>query len=234
MPEPTHVFVAGASRGVGYEVATLLRQAGIAVTAMLRSPDRQPALEDLGVRVVPGDALHRAEVDRALSSNTPIDAMISTIGGVSSSGERADFLGNRNLVDAYMAVTTTGDTTGRPTGRFIMVSSIGSGSSAAALPDEIRRRLAVALDEKGRAEEHLIASGLTYTVIRPGGLRSEPATGRGVLTANPGISGSIHRADVASLVVRCLTSRRADNTVLSAVDRELVRDGRPVEPFDLG
>ena len=84
-----------------------------------------------------------------------------------------------------------------------------------------------------QAENHLIASGLTYTVIRPGGLKSEPATGRGVLTEDYKISGIIHRADVAQLVYKCLISDRADNKVPSAVDRDLRYNQMEFEEFVL-
>jgi hypothetical protein len=47
--------------------------------------------------------------------------------------------------------------------------------------------------EKEQAEKHLIESGLTYTVIRPGGLKSEPATGNGVVTEDYKVAGTIHR-----------------------------------------
>jgi uncharacterized protein YbjT (DUF2867 family) len=161
-----------------------------------------------------------------MRSGAPIDTVISTVGGASSGGPRADYLGNRTLVDAY------GDVCDAP-GRFVLISSIGSGSSAVAVPPEIRARLADALDEKERAEEHLEASGLAYTIIRPGGLISAPATGRGVLTLDPRISGRIHRPDVAQLVCDSLVSERARNAVLSAVDTELVRDDLHVEVFPL-
>jgi uncharacterized protein YbjT (DUF2867 family) len=77
------------------------------------------------------------------------------------------------------------------------------------------------LVEKAQAEQHLIESGLNYTIVRPGGLKSEPATGNGVLTPDPAIAGSIHRADVADLVCQCLFSNQADYKVLSAVDRQM-------------
>jgi uncharacterized protein YbjT (DUF2867 family) len=89
--------------------------------------------------------------------------------------------------------------------------------------------LGTVLVEKDKAEQHLIASGLTYTIIRPGGLKSEPATGNGVLTEDPHIIGSINRADVAQLVCRCLNSnaygglhQRTNNKILSAVDRNML------------
>jgi uncharacterized protein YbjT (DUF2867 family) len=79
--------------------------------------------------------------------------------------------------------------------------------------------LAPVLAEKAQAENHLIASGLAYTIIRPGGLTSDPPRGEGILTENPLVAGTIHRADVAELVCRCLMSDRANQKILSAVDR---------------
>jgi hypothetical protein len=63
---------------------------------------------------------------------------------------------------------------------------------------------------------------LNYTIIRPGGLKSEPATGNGILTENYSVSGTIHRADVAQLACRCLQSPAANNKVLSALDNQMI------------
>ena len=229
------MFLVGASRGVGREVALLLRARKIRVTALLRSAATRDELEGLGVAVTLGDALNPDEVEAAMAASDSIDAVVSTLGGVSDDGVRSDFAGNRNLIDAYFALTTRESEIGMDCrGRFILVSSIGSGASAVAIPPRVRERLAIALDEKTRAEAHLIQSGLTYTVIRPGGLRSEPATGRGVLTEDHRVSGTIHRPDVARLVYDCLVSDRANDMILAAVDRDLVRDGSTFEVFALG
>ncbi len=239
MSKPKHVFLAGASRGVGREIALLLRGKDIAVTALLRSSAAQNELESLGVTVKIGDALNLADVEQAMLKSQPIDAVISTIGGVSQDGVRADYLGNKNLIAAYLAIpkwmhtaaTREAESGIDSLGKFILISSIGSGNSAVALPPQVLQTLAAALAEKVQAENHLIASGLTYTVIRPGGLKSEPATGRGVLTEDYKISGIIHRADVAQLVYKCLISDRADNKVLSAVDRDLLYSQPVFEEF---
>jgi len=105
---------------------------------------------------------------------------------------------------------------------FILVTSIGVGDSVGALSPQALAALGTVLTEKNKAEQHLIASGLTYTIIRPGGLKSEPATGNGVLTEDRQIIGSINRQDVAQLVCRCLNSQRAHNKILSAVDRNML------------
>jgi nucleoside-diphosphate-sugar epimerase len=219
-----HVFLAGASRGVGREIAQQLKSQQVAVTAMMRSETSRSELEAIGVQIAIADALELSATQRAMATTTPIDAVISTVGGLPKDGQRADYLGNKNLIDAAV---------GAGVKRFILVSSIGSGNSAIALPPQALQALSSALIDKDKAEQHLITSGLTYTIIRPGGLKSEPATGQGVLTEDYTIAGSIHRADVADLVCQCLYSERAHSKILSAVDRSLVYEQRMFPEFAL-
>lgn len=54
---------------------------------------------------------------------------------------------------------------------------------------------------------------MDFTIIRPGGLKSEPGTGTGVLAEDPGVCGAIHREDVADLVIKALFSPKAANKV---------------------
>ena len=141
------------------------------------------------------------------------------MGGVPSDrGERADCEGNKNLIDVAVKAGVK---------KFILVSSIGSGNSVVALAPEVLLTLGAILKEKEKAEQHLVASGLTYTIIRPGGLKSEAATGNAVLTENPTVAGIIHRADVANLVCQCLDSEKVNNKVFSAIDRNMLF--KPVE-----
>ena len=56
-------------------------------------------------------------------------------------------------------------------------------------------------------------STMQWTIIRPGGLKSEPATGSGILTEDRSVCGAINREDVADLVVKALFSDRADGKV---------------------
>jgi len=163
------------------------------------------------------------DVERAILGE-PIHAVISTIGGLPKEGERADYLGNKNLIDAAVKAGVQ---------KFILVSSIGSGNSAVALPPQALQTLGAVLVQKEKAEKYLIDSGLTYTLIRPGGLKSEPATGNGVLTEDFRIAGSIHRADVAQLVCRCLNSDLANLKILSAVDRQMIYGQPQFEEFSL-
>jgi nucleoside-diphosphate-sugar epimerase len=223
MVNTNSILLAGASRGVGREIAKCLVQRSLKVKALIRSLETQADLEALGITVAIGDALNPTEVEQAMLAE-PISAVISTIGGLPKDGQRADFLGNKTLIDAAVKAAVQ---------KFILVSSIGSGNSAVALPPQALQTLGAVLAEKEQAEQYLIASGLTYTIVRPGGLKSEPATGNAVLTPDPTIAGSIHRADVAALVCKCLLSDRANNRVLSAVDRQMTYGQQDFEVLDL-
>jgi uncharacterized protein YbjT (DUF2867 family) len=223
MPQSPHIFLAGASRGVGREIARCLRDRHLSVKAMLRSPVAQMELERLGCTVVIADALDAIAVESAMLTDS-VNVVISTIGGKDEQGRRSDYLGNKHLIDAAVKAKVE---------RFILVSSIGAGDSAQALPPEAMQALGEVLAEKEQAEQHLINSGLTYTIIRPGGLKSEPATGNGILTENPAVSGLIHRADVAMLVCDSLTAPQTCNRTLSAVDRQMVRGAGEFEVIAL-
>jgi len=224
MTEKFHIFIAGASRNLGLEIAKCLAAQKMQVTALLRSPATSTELETMGIKVVTGDALDAAAVEAAMAGGEPIHAVISTIGGLPKDGERADYLGNKNLIDAGVKAGVQ---------KFILVSSIGSGNSAAALQPQVLETLGPVLIEKEKAENHLIESGMIYTVIRPGGLKSEPATGNGILTEDCRVAGTIHRADVAQLVCQCLVSDAASNKVLSAVDKQMVYGNPEFEVLNL-
>ncbi len=213
MTTASNIFLAGASRGVGREIAKCLIAQNLQLQALLRTEAARLELEAMGIEVVLGDALNLGDMEQIMLGNKPIDAIISTIGGVPNSTPRPDFIGNKNLIDVAVKIGVK---------RFILVSSIGTGDSVVALNPQALETLKEVLQEKEKAEQHLINSGLTYTIIRPGGLKSEDATGNGVLTDNPTVAGIIHRADVAQLVCSCLNSDAANNKILSAVDKNML------------
>jgi uncharacterized protein YbjT (DUF2867 family) len=231
MTPESYIFLAGASRGVGREIAKCLTENNYRVKALVRatvgsalpSNSCRSELETMGISVVMGDALDSSTVDAAMLGEA-IDLVISTIGGLPKDGQRADFLGNKNLIDASVKAGVK---------KFILISSIGSAESVVALPPQALETLKPVLLEKERAEKYLIESGLTYTIIRPGGLKSEPATGNGILTEDYRVAGTIHRADVAQLVYRCLLSDVANNKILAAIDKNMMYGAIDFEPLKL-
>src|SRR5215210_5895336 len=82
---------------------------------------------------------------------------------------------------------------------------IGAGDPAAA-PEPMRPYQ----QAKHDADEALAASGLDWTIVRPGGLTDVPGSGRVALAERLGQSGSVPREDVALVLLECLS---APNTV---------------------
>jgi uncharacterized protein YbjT (DUF2867 family) len=77
------------------------------------------------------------------------------------------------------------------------------------------------LDEKIVAEKYLRASGMDYTIVRPGGLKAKPPTGALMVSGEDTLSaGEISRDLVADVCVASLTDSKASNKVLEIVEDE--------------
>ena len=219
------LFIFGASRGVGLEVARLERACHRQVIAFVRPHSETEELVRIGATVVEGDALSKTDVTLALPKKGVEFDIVSTLGGQSKDGRRADDEGNINVIDA--AVKNDG------AGRFLLVTSIGCGETAPFRSQRAIDAFGAAVDAKTRAEERLKASTLEWTILRPGGLKSEPATGQGILSQDPEIHGLIHRADMALLVSRSLRDASTLKHAFAAVDAQLARCVNPIQPFQL-
>lgn len=224
------VFVAGGSKGVGRLVVDRLLSEGAEVVALVRSDDKVKELNAInGVTAVKGDAADYKIVEGAMDG---CDAAITTLGGGSSSenGKFIDYTGNNNVIEAAGILGVT---------RVILVTSIGCGSSKEATPPSVYEVLKDVLAQKEKAENVLIKyyTNMNWTIIRPGGLVSEDATGKAILTEDTMAIGSIHRADVADLVVKALSSKATERKILSAVDPSIISsantEGRISEAFAL-
>ena len=202
-----NVMIFGATGKLGTEITEDLTARGDKVTAFVRSSSDRSALEPLGVEFVVGDALELDTVVAALEQGE-YDAVITTIASMSANPS-PDYLGNANVADAAAATGVQ---------RAILISTIGAGDSADAAPLLSKLALRKVLPLKTQAEDHWRASGLDYTIIRPGGLPPSPGTGRGLLTENAATMGFIARADLARLIVGVLDDDRTIGKTLTAVD----------------
>ncbi len=218
------VWIFGASRGVGLALARLLRRLDVPVIAMLRSAAGSAELEDVGVRVVRGTPSRRPMWPHAFASAPAGCDVVSTLGGRAPDGRYVDDEGNINVVDQAAA---------REVGRFVLVTSIGCGDMAPYRSERAIAAFGAAVDAKTRAEEHLRRVIPTATIVRPGGLRSDPATGRGILTRDPQMHGFINRDDVAELVARVLGDPGTLGQTFAAVDAGMAQSANPVVPVHL-
>ncbi len=204
------ILLIGATRGTGLRLAKILVARGDEVTALVRPSSDLSNLEPLGVRLVTGDALNRADVDAAFTEG-PYRAVVSTIGCFRCE-QPPDYVGNKNIIDA---AATSGNR------RVIMISTVGAGDSKEGAPWISLWFLEDVILLKEQAEQHLIESGLDYTIIRPGGLKEAEATGNGILTEDPTAMGIITRADLAGLLVHCIDDAKTIGKTYTAVDSEM-------------
>jgi uncharacterized protein YbjT (DUF2867 family) len=70
-------------------------------------------------------------------------------------------------------------------------------------------------EAKLAADEALIASGVDYTIVRPGRLADDPGTGRIAAAERLELGGEIPRDDVAATLLACLDD---DSTIGKAFD----------------
>lgn len=211
------VFVAGGTRGVGRLIIDKLLASDdtTQVVALVRDANVAAEMNELNDRLtaIVGDAFDQKSVENAMDG---CDAAITTMGGSTSDDDtkRVDYDGNSNVIESAGILGVT---------RIILVTSIGCGSSKEAAPPSVFEALKDVLAAKERAENVLIKyyTNSNWTIIRPGGLKSEPATGQAILTEDNKAIGSIHREDVADLVLQALVSPKTEKKILSAIDPTL-------------
>ena len=207
------VLVFGGTAGVGLETVKVLRARGIPVTVFVRPTSDRTPLEPLGVSYVVGNALNEQEVTAAFSA-ADFAAVVSSLGG--RHGEpRPEHIGNRNINNAAKAAGVQ---------RVIQVSAISAGRDRdREKPGDDADWRAVMYYVKIQGENHLMESGLDYTIIRPGLLKDEAPTGNTMLTTRRDISGSINRADVAQVIVQVLEDATTIGKAYSLIDKNTER-----------
>jgi uncharacterized protein YbjT (DUF2867 family) len=206
------ILLFGGTGRTGFEIAKLLAGREEQVTAFVRPATDASALEALGITIVRGDVRDAEPVNAAFASDK-FRAVISTIGAKRGEpGPRADNEGILRIVDAARE---------RGVQRMLMVTMIGAGDSKSAVSSKVIEFLGDAIIAKTSAESYLVESGLDYTILRPGGLSSDPGTGTGVLTEDHSHMGVIMTADLGRLVVECLDDDSTIGHIYHATDPEI-------------
>jgi nucleoside-diphosphate-sugar epimerase len=200
-------LIFGATRNTGLMVASILKARGDRVTAFVRPSSNLSAVKELGIGTVVGDAVELESV-RAAMAGGEYDAVVTTIGCLSCEPP-PDYIGNSNIFKAAKEAGIQ---------RVVFVTTIGAGDSADAPPMISTKVLEKIVPLKTHAEEELQQSGLDYTIIRPGGLRSGIRTGNGILSEDTSAFGFIFREDLAELIVAAMDDDRAIGKTLSAID----------------
>jgi uncharacterized protein YbjT (DUF2867 family) len=191
------VAIAGAHGQIALRLARVLSGRGDEVVGLIRNPDHAGDVEDAGARPVVCD-LEQAEVDDVAAAIDGADAVVFAAGAGPGSGsarkETMDYGGAVKLIDAAKQAGIA---------RYAIVSSVGANADA---PGD--DTFSIYLRAKGGADDALRASGLDYTVVRPGRLTNDAGTGR-VAVGDRLASGSVPRDDVAQVLAAVLDAPNA-------------------------
>lgn len=195
------VAVIGANGKIGQHLVEQMQHAKKhEVIAVVRKEAQQKALQEQGVTAKLGDL--EGSVSQWQEVLNGIDAVVFTAGSGPDTGDDKTL-----LVDLDGAVKTMEAAEAAGVKRFVIVSAWQSNN---------RENWADALlpyyAAKHYADRELMRTNLNWTIVRPGQLTDEEATGK-VVVGESLAPGSVPREDVASVLRRCLdesgTERRA-------------------------
>jgi uncharacterized protein YbjT (DUF2867 family) len=204
------VVVAGGHGQIALRLLPLLAGRGDRARGLIRNPGHAADLESAGAEPVLCDLEREEDVAGFVEG---ADALVFAAGaGPGSGAERkqtVDLGGAVKLLDAAKA---------NGIARYVIVSAIGAGRSE--LPSGPMRPY---YEAKAEADRRVEASGLDWTIVRPGRLTDEPGTGR-IRAGNDIGYGEVTRDDVAATLAAVLV---APNTIGKAFD--LLEGETPIE-----
>ncbi|MFZ3578978.1 SDR family oxidoreductase [Virgibacillus sp. DJP39] len=202
------VLVVGANGQIGKHLISILgKSEDHTVKAMVRKEEQASVLKKSGIESVVKSL--EASVDEIAAIAKDCDAIVFTAG----SGGQTD-ADQTLLIDLDGAAKTIEAAEKVGVKRFIMVSAI-----QAHRRENWNEQLKSYYVAKHHADNILVHSRLTYTIVRPGGLLNEPGSGE-VLIAEDIAKGFIPREDVANTIVNALTEENTYNRSFDLVSGE--------------
>ena len=202
------VLVVGANGQIGKHLVNLLKESDEhTVRAMVRTEEQ---VEDFGkIDVETRLADLEGTIEEIVEAAKGCDAVVFAAGSGSHTG--AD---KTMLIDLDGAAKTIEAAKKIGIKRYIMVSAIQANNR-----ETWGETPSYYMAAKHHADRILEQSGLTYTIIRPGGLLNEPSTGK-INAAENIKSGSIPREDVAKTIFASLTDEKTFNRSFDLISGE--------------
>ncbi|OYD96669.1 epimerase [Nostoc sp. 'Peltigera membranacea cyanobiont' 210A] len=198
-------FVAGATGETGRRIVQELIARNIPVRALVRDIEKARAILSPEAELVVGDVLQPESLTAALGDSTILLVATGAKPSFDPTGPyKVDFEGTKNLVNAAKA---------KGIEHLILVSSL----CTSRLFHPLNLFWLILLWKK-QAEEYIQKSGLTYTIVRPGGLKNEDNSDRIVMqSADTLFDGSIPRQKVAQVAVEALFEADARNKIVEII-----------------
>jgi uncharacterized protein YbjT (DUF2867 family) len=191
------IVIIGGHGKVALQLARILSERGDEVSSVFRNPDHSDDVAATGARPVVAD-IERLDTEALADLLTGYDAVVFSAGAGGGNPART------YAVDRDAAIRVIDAAAQAGVRRFVMVSYFGAGPDHGVPQDNPFFPYAEA---KAAADAHLRAGDLDWTVLGPGRLTVEPASGRIELGTG---KGEVSRADVALVVAAALAD---DSTI---------------------
>lgn len=192
--EGATILVAGATGGVGQILTKKLVDRGFTVKALSRSKEK--SVEVLGtasnLEHLEGDIIEKHTLASVLEDVSAVCCCTGTTAFPTlrwlgnNDPEKNSYVGTKNLVEVAVE---EGKKRGKDLSRFVFVSSAGVKRYDQGPPYSILNAFGV-LVAKEKAEDFIMASGIPYTIVRPGRLTDAPYTSYDLNTLIKGESGT--------------------------------------------
>lgn len=202
-------FVAGATGATGSRIVAQLVDRGVPVVAFVRDAAAARASLPIEATLLEGNVTDKESVRRALAGCTVLLCATGARPSLDPTGPyQVDYEGTKNLVDVAKESGIE---------HFVMVSSLCVSRFFHPL-----NLFWLVLYWKQQAEAYLQASGLTYTIVRPGGLKEDDTDPRPLIMApaNTLFEGSVPRLKVAQVCVEALYLPESRDKIVEIVAQE--------------
>lgn len=200
-----NILIAGANGTTGRIIVDLLKASeNYSPIAMVRKEEQKDRFEKENVQVV------LADLEKDLSHS--VKDVHKVIFAAGSKGK------NVIGVDQNGAISLTKVSKEAGISKFIMLSTMGADHPS------VSEEMKDYLQAKQNADEFLKSSGLDYSIVRPGSLTNNEATGKIKLKEKQESFGEITRADVAKTLVEVL-----DDGVMSDKTFEILEGEETIE-----
>ncbi len=199
------IFVAGATGQTGKLIVRQLLAKNVSVKALVRDLEQAQTVIPEAAELIQGDVLNPATFESALSDCNVLICATGASPSLDPTGPyQVDYQGTKNLVDAAKAQGVE---------HLILVSSLCVSKFFHPL-----NLFWLVLYWKKQAESYIQASGIPYTIVRPGGLKTENNSEPVLMSAADTLfEGSIPREKVAQVCVEAAFQPAAKSKIVEII-----------------
>lgn len=220
MAENKRVVILGGHGKIALLTTPKLVRAGWSVDSLIRDPGQRDDVAEAGANPVVLD-IEQADVDQLAEAFSGAAAIVFAAGAGGGDPARTQAVDREAAVRSMQAAEQAG------VPRYVMVSYVRAETDIHRVDPE--NSFYPYAEAKHHADQHLRSTGLDYTILGPGGLTSEPATGKVLLVDGAGKSAereltgddvATSRENVAEAILHVLSTDAAARRTFNFYDGE--------------